>query len=553
MGFDETIKAATRAADDVFVDAATAETEVVDDEGSTSNLPSLHRPLDALLAERDYVVRELSLIASVIKDKPSVSYFLQAYTASNRDRGASSIDTSVIFNLESAVAALDAQCWARAMKLTDVLDLMPAAKRNEWNSNIYAHKVPAFEKDMVYDTVKDLLLGREKFFAEKVDGMFQALSRAHVTNCPEGFSKRMIISHLYDNLGYLSYQKVAYIHDLRAVVARIFGREAPEERTTSQVFRSIRQDGQWNYWDGGAMKIRCYKVGTAHFEVHPEVAWRLNKILAMLYPTAIPSKFRSKPAKAPKQFALREDLITGQVLAVLAGLRISRTPEGHEVLRDEAGKPVPEWAIHLTSIQNWRSEIRDILVMIGGVESTKGRFVFAFPPDEVINEVLRTGSVPDRQSHQFFPTPETLAQEAIDMADIGPDDTCLEPSAGTGAIARLLPAERTTCVEISQLHATVLKSHGIPKVVRGDFLAWRPVETFTRVVMNPPFSEGRADAHVLHALELLAPGGKLVAILPPTSKSRLAIDLPHIWSEVKHKLFADTSVSVIVLTVDKPV
>ena len=51
----------------------------------------------------------------------------------------------------------------------------------------------------------------------------------------------------------------------------------------------------------------------------------------------------------------------------------------------------------------------------------------------------------------------------------------------------------------------------------GDFLDFTATDPYDRVVMNPPFSvPGRAQAdidHVLHAFDLLAPGGRLVAIM----------------------------------------
>jgi 16S rRNA G1207 methylase RsmC len=38
--------------------------------------------------------------------------------------------------------------------------------------------------------------------------------------------------------------------------------------------------------------------------------------------------------------------------------------------------------------------------------------------------------------------------------------------------------------------------------------------------MNPPFSEGRVQSHILHAFGLLRDGGRLVAILPASYKGK---------------------------------
>lgn len=46
-----------------------------------------------------------------------------------------------------------------------------------------------------------------------------------------------------------------------------------------------------------AFGIRVHKKGTAHIEIHPNLAWRLNLILAILYPQAIPPEHRRKPRR----------------------------------------------------------------------------------------------------------------------------------------------------------------------------------------------------------------------------------------------------------------
>ena len=37
--------------------------------------------------------------------------------------------------------------------------------------------------------------------------------------------------------------------------------------------------------------------------------------------------------------------------------------------------------------------------------------------------------------------------------------------------------------------------------------------------MNPPYSRGRWKAHVLHALGMLAPRGRLIALLPASARN----------------------------------
>lgn len=75
--------------------------------------------------------------------------------------------------------------------------------------------------------------------------------------------------------------------------------------------------GEWHVVDGGALRIRVYKKGTAHLEVHPDMAWRLNHALAHLYPLAIPAQHRQRPARRAKDFPLMQRLLPFEVLDLI--------------------------------------------------------------------------------------------------------------------------------------------------------------------------------------------------------------------------------------------
>lgn len=505
--------------------------------GQAVNALSIHTPLDSLFGEYYAALAEIKEIAAKILKSNAVGYFLDGYKKHSRDYMPCS---TALFMEDHAVAALDAEYWQRAMGMTDVLKVMPAARRNEWNEQIRGMTTPSFEEQTVRDTMRDLMYSRQQFFAEKVDGIFRALSGDHVTNTPQGFSKRMIISRMLDEWGSTNYRRVEYVHDLRAVIANFLGREEMTGHATSDVIRSIALDGQWNTLDGGALRIRLYKKGTAHLEIHPDVAWRLNKILAFLYPAAIPSEFRVKPAKPHKEYVLRDDVLSQRIcdeITVFAQSLNRRRISGPQSLE--------------TKGIVWREEVEHIFTMLGAVETAPGQWAFDYNPGEVLAEVARSCLVPDQRSHQFYPTPELLAKVVVAMAEIGEKHEVLEPSAGTAAIAIHLPIDRTQCVEISALHCTILEKMGYP-AENTDFLAWNPGRSFDRIVMNPPFSSGRAKAHVTKAATLLAPLGRLVAILPGGLKDAvIAPGMKHTWSPLRSNEFKDANVSVTILTLDR--
>jgi len=491
--------------------------------------------------------------------KAVIDYFLSGNA--NEDRGRLSMQTSAaqMFQEDGAVAALNAAYWSKALNLTDVYDAMPQARREEWNKVIREQTAPEFEETVVRDTLVGLLNSRAKFLAERVDGIFRALSGEHVTNSPGAFRNRMIVANLVTSYGTTAWERVGFINDLRCVIAKFMGREEPKWDASSSVVDFARRErrGEWVTLDGGALRLRAYKCGTAHLEVHPDMAWRLNCVLAHLHPLAIPPEFRAKPKKQSKSFVMMGRPLPFAVVALLASMEkayVFTENTGPDAWRNKYRRSEIKNAVqfHSGAVSPARKEAERVLAYLGGVKVNNERggeyFEFDFHPGDAIKEVAASGCLPDQKAHQYYPTPEGLAQVAVDMAQIGPHHECLEPSAGTGSLADLMPKTVTTCVEISPLHCKVLEAKGF-NVAQSDFLKWESAYKFDRIVMNPPFSEGRWQAHLERASSLLAKDGRLVAILPASAKGKDVLpgwDLE--WSRVFDNEFAGASVSVVILT-----
>jgi len=281
------------------------------------------------------------------------------------------------------------------------------------------------------------------------------------------------------------------------------------------------------------------------------MAWRLNAVLASMYPQAIPAQFREKPKRKRKikDFELFERPLPFAVINELASMR-----EGHEPVKEVRFNQPKYRALPKTRQFSFgdhdkyaRAEAEKVLRMIGGVWNAEARYWdFEYDPAEVLQEIICSGCIPDHKSHQYYPTPADLAEIAVDLAKVDADlDTAwLEPSAGTGGIADLMP--EGLCIEISALHCEILKAKG-HCVEQADFLKWRDGE-FDRIVMNPPYSEGRWQAHIEHAATMLSRGGKLVAIIPASAKGKDVLPgLTHEWHGPYDNKFPGASVSVVIL------
>ncbi|WKL18674.1 PLxRFG domain-containing protein [Comamonas testosteroni] len=173
----------------------------------------------------------------------------------------------------------------------------------------------------------------------------------------------------------------------------------------------------------------------------------------------------------------------------------------------------------------------------------------------------------------FFPTSPAVVQSMLDAAEIAEGMAVLEPSAGMGHIADAIVAESGAwpdVVELSPSRRELLEAKGFHLAEANDFLQMEPRNFFTfgdtfrapdgvegtmrgvgsmgsqrvrledgdgnrlglynrdeltgiaqngswsgydRIIMNPPFSDGRDIQHVMHAYSLLRPGGRIVAIM----------------------------------------
>lgn len=161
-------------------------------------------------------------------------------------------------------------------------------------------------------------------------------------------------------------------------------------------------------------------------------------------------------------------------------------------------------------------ETNKVIEAAGGKWDRKAKaHVFDGLAIDAIEPIILTGEYArTKQDFGQFDTPEQLAEQAVDLADVRAGMAVLEPSAGIGRIASAIrhAGAFVTCWEIDSKRAE--KLDGVAHSLNvGDFLSLTPTETFDRVVMNPPFAKQDDIRHVLHAYRFLVPGGRLVAIM----------------------------------------
>lgn len=178
-------------------------------------------------------------------------------------------------------------------------------------------------------------------------------------------------------------------------------------------------------------------------------------------------------------------------------------------------------------------EVNRVLEEIGGKWNRKaGGHIFRTSVEEtaeLLDGVIRSGTIAPLSKNGFFPTPLQVATEMFDLLAWKPEHKILEPSCGDGGLIKHffdlfpntgVPANWLGIETNGDLATRAVRNVPDPvDILNTDFMddEWlqhlTEQEKFDRIIMNPPF-EKRADAkHVLRAFELLKPGGRLVSVM----------------------------------------
>lgn len=136
--------------------------------------------------------------------------------------------------------------------------------------------------------------------------------------------------------------------------------------------------------------------------------------------------------------------------------------------------------------------------------------------ERAARDVFRDVKLTPAKKFGFFPSPEGVVDQLFNGLHIEVGASVLEPSAGTGNLARRAVEKGgvVDCIEIQPHLADGLKGEGaFRSVVCADVHAFTPDTLYDVIVMNPPFDRGRDIDHVMRAWEFLAPGGQLVSVM----------------------------------------
>lgn len=525
-------------------------------------------------AEKESVL--LTQAGQILLDNPDLAT-LMGYRAHYSEFEESGPVTSV----EQALRRLYQKRWEDMLTRCEFNLLMPPKRHQAFKAQLKTNDVPPFTAEFVYPTIEQWLSEQDRYFAERVDEIFHALSDSHITNSPSGFGGKLIFK--------LESSEGANVLDqLRLVLACLIGRATRLEAArmhfgTKEMLHYLEREkkfGEWIALDSGLLSLKIFKVGTVHVSIDSEMAAHLNDILSMIYPLSIPAKFRTaNPISRAKYVASEHATLPLSALQAMieacknahsfdrqsdvypifeAHLTDRRASKQHFYATIKSNSPLDEKALQYICTSLGAKFIKGMNMLNGEPLLTA---LFDYSPSKLSGVLSAIGAVPDLNAFQFYPTKGSLSARVAAQVEAHHTEalTYLEPSAGVADLLDAMPfisKRNVTAVELSPLMAKVLHYKGY-SVLQGDFIThsremYQASRRFDRIVMNPPFCNNQAYDHTMAAYHLLKTDGVLFAVLPAS--------LYHSFDNVgcgivKSEIFADafegTSVQVFVIELHK--
>lgn len=184
------------------------------------------------------------------------------------------------------------------------------------------------------------------------------------------------------------------------------------------------------------------------------------------------------------------------------------------------------------------------------------------PRFETIAQRHLNGTAPKAiTGFNLFQTPKPIAARmAAIISERFKGGRILEPSAGLGRLVEPLAgmvADWVMVEEARECFNALVKAVNRGRKENRDFLATTAEElggVFDAVIMNPPFKQGRDIRHILHALDMVKSGGRLVSLCYNGTRQNVQLKpIAAHWEVLPEDSFRSegTSASVVLLVIDK--
>lgn len=216
------------------------------------------------------------------------------------------------------------------------------------------------------------------------------------------------------------------------------------------------------------------------------------------------------------------------------------------------------------------SDLKTLLLKSGGTYKSNA-FIFKEPAQDIYDRLLGGEDLDFKKKFQYFPTPEKLADKLVELANIKPGDSILEPSAGQGAIIRAINKVCDNIVDYFEIMdfnvktlETIIDNGDLhAQYVGRDFLLGNTSYKYDKIIANPPFSKNQDIDHIRQMWKHLNFNGRIVTVCSQhwtfsTGTKELAFkdwlsNVKHELIEVKAGTFKEsgTNIATYILIINK--
>lgn len=192
------------------------------------------------------------------------------------------------FSVESVMKWIDREVWNSLLHRSGMWSFMDARAREEWRKSYEEWTLPAVTKENIESAFDALQKQRATFVARGVADIFRRLSRHHVTNRGDRFTRKVILPALCSvwKGDWLTVNQHATdaLDDLDRTLHVLRGLPAPEHQTRSAfdiVNRATSGPDRTMVAEFPFFVVQAFKRGTGHVTFRHDVdVDRLNAVLA---------------------------------------------------------------------------------------------------------------------------------------------------------------------------------------------------------------------------------------------------------------------------------
>lgn len=169
-----------------------------------------------------------------------------------------------------------------------------------------------------------------------------------------------------------------------------------------------------------------------------------------------------------------------------------------------------------------------------------------------------------KKKTQFFETPNSIAENMINLCGLGRSSKILEPSAGRGKLLHQLKKEynyswfNEVQIDVCESYEPFIEElNSSYNFICNDFLDYNYKDSckYDFIIMNPPYSRNQAVRHVRHAWNHLNPSGRIIALLPLSHQSETLYQeflTECVNYQIQSQSFQETKIKTVIMTIDKP-